>query len=132
MVKRIAVVVAALVVALIVSPFAAIGYAMARNNHDMNEWRKSFYEVSDLDHALVVSSGSRFGLQPNTNGNHCDREAWIVYRTSLEPQQVEDHFLAELNPEDGELWVTADAEARTVRVDYWYRFDDPGWDFRCM
>jgi len=122
----------ALGVALAVSPFAAIGYAMLRNNHDMNEWLKTFNDMSELDGARVVSSGSRFGLQPNTNGDHCDREAWIVYRTDLEPQQVEAHFASGLDPANGELSVTADPPARTVRVHYWYRFDDPGWDIRCM
>jgi len=119
-------------VALVASPFAATGYAVLRNNHDMNEWLETFNDASELDSAQVVSRGSRFGLQPNTNGDHCDREAWIVYRTDLAPQQVEAHFAARLDAAKGELSVAADPPARTVRVDYWYRFDDPGWDIRCM
>jgi hypothetical protein len=119
-----------IIVALVSILVAGVGYAVVRNNHDMGGWRSKFYATSTIDGAELIDKGSRFGLQPETNGNHCDREAWLVYRTDLEPDVIEAHLAQTLDPTDGEWWVTPDPDSGTLRVDYWYRFD-PGFDPRC-
>ena len=110
---------------------AGLSYAVLRNNHDMRQWRGEIDNASRIDGAVVVDRGSRFGLQPGTNGDHCDREAWLVFRTDLSPNAIGEELADDLDGFEGEWWVTP-SEAGTVRVDFWYRFNDPGLDFRCM
>lgn len=109
----------------------AFTYAIWRNNHDMSQWRGEIENASRIDGAVVVDHGSRFGLQPGTNGAHCDREAWLVFRTDLTTQAIGEELTEALEGFEGEWWVTP-VEPGSVRVDFWYRFDDPGLDFRCM
>lgn len=106
-------------------------WAYLRNNHDMNEWRMEFFALAEIEGAEVIETGSRFGLQPGTNGDHCDREAWIVYDTDLGESTIRAHFARSVDPRDGELTVSAGEVDGTVRVDWWYRFNDIGWDLRC-
>ena len=124
-------VLAALFIALVLTPVVLVGYATVRNNRDMSAWRRKFYDASEIDGAELTDKGSRFGVQPGTNGDHCDREAWLVYRTELSPGVIQDHFSPSLRAADGEWWVSPGPEPGTLRVDYLYRFDDGGWDLRC-
>jgi len=107
-----------------------LSWAILRNNRDMDAWRGDFYEATDLDGTELIERGARFGLQPGTNGDHCDREAWAVYETDLDAATERMHFSTALDPTDGELTVTTE-ERGTIRVDWWYRFNDTGWDLRC-
>jgi hypothetical protein len=122
----------ALLLAPILIAFTGGTWAFFRNDHDMNEWRSEFFAVSDFDGADVAESGSRFGLQSGTNGDHCDREAWLIYETDLGEVAVRAHFASLLDPNEGELTVTTDDVQGTIRVDWWYRFNETEWDVRCI
>lgn len=126
----------AVAVALLLAPIliALTGgtWAILRNNHDMNEWRMAFFAVSEIDGADVVVSGSQFGLQPGTNGDHCDREAWLIYETDLSEAAIRAYFARSVDPTEGELTVTTNDADGTIRVDWSYRFNDTGWDSRCF
>ncbi len=110
-------------------------YAVWRHNSDMESWREEIEAASEVNGAELVELGSRFGLQPMTNGNHCDREAWLVYETDLSAPSIEAHFDAIEWSSANDLdrtswWVSSEAGSGVVRVDFWYRFESAE-DPRC-
>ncbi len=101
----------------------------------MDSWREEIYAASEIEGVELVERGSRFGLQPMTNGNHCDREAWLVYRTDLSAAAIEARFDSVAWSSGSDLdrtsrWASSETGAGLVRVDFWFRFD-AGQDPRC-
>lgn len=123
-----------LVFVLVLVIFGPIAWATWRNDRAMEVWLEEISETSEIEGAQLIESGSRFGLQPGTNGNHCDREAWHIYRTSLGLEAIEEHFLSQFATSSADIQRTTATATLTkddvVCVDFWYRFD-PGTDPRC-
>lgn len=134
------------VVAIVVLPAACVGaflvavtVTMVVNTVRMERWADRFYEISAPGGDEILESGSEYGLLEG-NGNHCDRRAWIVLRTDLDPSAVESHYdhpldsasQSEGSPTGRDDFVTATRlDADRVRVQRFEFGGAAGLDLRC-
>lgn len=116
----------AISVLVVVAPLSVLIGTVVVNNVRMNDWKSSLFDAPIPAGARLVDRGTAYGLLRG-NGNHCDRRAWLLLRTSHAASEIEAHF---------DRVSRQDSDARRVGpdrvlVEIFESGDNAGLDLRC-